>query len=216
MSAMRPLFRLLLATLAGLVLGAIVHITIILAMPSFAQRDAYGRLQSIADKQKQNSFNLVGETGGLTWLRYRDPAITMVACPYDLAAGPHIVKLGSGIPFESVAFHAHQGNVFFSVTDQAQMRGQTGFLVATQAQMALLVQSGEHDEFYSELIKVAAPSTKGLATVRTLAPSYSYHKLSEAAATQTECRLLTAEDRVAEPEADTPIPHDLLPPRRGR
>lgn len=214
---MRPGSRFLLATLAGLILGAIIHLVVVLSMPGFSERDTFSQLMRNPDDDAPGFIFSPANESGLPWLRYVDPAVTLAVCPYDLDTGPYIMTIRGDVSFQSISFHAHQGNVYFAVTDKAQVRGQSSFVVATEAQMMQLMQSGEYDEFYSRNIKVTAPSSKGLAVLRTLAPYPSFKKISEDISALADCHRLTSEDQpqTSENNNEEDNSHDLLPPRRG-
>lgn len=211
---MRPLFRFLLATLAGLVLGAIIHLVVVLALPSFANRDAFGLLEKSADSSNPGFITSPENESDLPWLRYADPATTLAVCPYDLTDGPFLISITGNAAFQSVSFYEHQGGAYFAVTDQTQVRGETSLILATEAQMAFLVQSGEYEEFYARNIRVTAPSAKGIAVLRVLASYPSLKAISRDTAALAQCRLLSAQDQQV-PDDGSVIPHDLLPPRRG-
>ncbi|MEN3930425.1 DUF1254 domain-containing protein [Microvirga sp. W0021] len=214
---MRARYRFLLATLAGLILGAIIHIVIILTIPAFTDRDVYGLLEHTSHDDAPDFISMPESGSGLPWMAHADPAVNLAVCVYDLRKGPYLLSVSGETAFQSVSFHAQKGNVYFAVTDQAQVHGRNEFIIATDNQMAQLVQSGDYDSYYSHTIKVFSPTTKGVIVLRSFTPYPSAKQLSENSAALAECHRLTAQDqlRSQSPELEETIPQDLLPPRRG-
>src|ERR1051326_9146393 len=72
--------------LGGIVLGGMVHLATVLALPTTATRDAYSRLTPIA---KVNTVVPLGEPAPATaLLPFMDPAFAVAVCRYDLSAAP--------------------------------------------------------------------------------------------------------------------------------
>ena len=78
--------RWLLWTLAGIILGGIVHLATILVLPRTASQDAYARLSPIT---LVNAITAVPRpTPTKAVLPYMDPAFAVAVCRYDLSNGP--------------------------------------------------------------------------------------------------------------------------------
>ena len=78
--------RFLFATLCGLFLAGIVHLTAVLAMPWLSERDAFSRLRSTLTADK--SEIVAAPAAADTWLPHPDPAVAVSACAYNLDEGP--------------------------------------------------------------------------------------------------------------------------------
>lgn len=182
--------RFLLATASGLVLGLIIHLAVILIMPSLSGRDAFGRLNSPPSNLAEGFVLSQSGQNGLPWLYFSDPVASMAVCSYHLDEGPYVVSVHTDAPFQSVSFHARGGGVFFAVTDRAEVRGQLDFIVATDDQIEQITTASDYDELYSRHIRVPAPSIEGLVVIRSLAPSPSFKPKAENAAALADCRRL--------------------------
>lgn len=187
---MTALSRFLLASAGGLILGLIIHLVVILAMPSFSNRDAFGRLNSSPDSAATGFVLSQSAQNGLPWLHFSDPASSMAVCSYHLDKGPYIVSIRAAAPFQSVSFHTRGGGTFFAVTDRAEVRGQLDFILATDDQMEQITTESDYDELYSHHIRVPSPSMEGLVVIRSLAPSPSFKIKAENALALADCRRL--------------------------
>lgn len=187
---MTALSRFLLATAAGLILGLIIHLIVILTMPLLSTRDAFGLLESSTGNEPVGFVLSQSTAGGLPWLQFSDPAVSMAACPYRLDQGPYVVSIHSEAPFQSVSFHARGGDIFFAVTDRAEVRGELDFILATDDQMEQITAMDDYEELYSRYIRVPAPPMEGLVVIRSLAPSPSFKMRAENAVALADCRRL--------------------------
>ncbi|MBZ6076378.1 DUF1254 domain-containing protein [Microvirga puerhi] len=183
---MSNLTRLFLATLSGLVLAAGVHIAIIFAAPSFAENDAFNRLQeTLTEDQAQ----LISPAGGeKTWLPLPDPATAVAACAFDLSDGPVRVTAKPGQDFLSFSFHTKTRGVFFAVTDRAAIRGELELVVMTPRQLDE-ARAAEDENDPSRDVRIVAPQEQGYIVVRVAAPRPSQRVQAEEAAKAVTCTI---------------------------
>ena len=80
------MIRWLLWLLAGVLLGALVHLTAILILPRTATQDAYVRLTPITPVNAVAP--LPQPTPQAELLPFTDPAFAAAVCRYDLDGGP--------------------------------------------------------------------------------------------------------------------------------
>ena len=176
--------RFLLATLCGLVLALGVHIAIILALPCFAEQDAYSRLEETLTADTAQLVSAPG--GGSTWLPRPDPAVAVAACAFDLEDGPVRVSAKTGPLFQSISLHAKGGGVFYALTDRAAVRGELELVVMTQRQLdEALAQDDDSDP--SRDVRIVAPRREGIVIVRVAAPLPSLRPEAEEAAKAVSC-----------------------------
>lgn len=176
--------RLVLATLAGLVLAAGVHIVAILAAPHFAEKDAFVRIRPTLSAETAQVLASPG--GGPTWLPLADPAVAVAACAFDLREGPMRVAARTGMPFLSFSFHTKTGGTFFAVTDRAAVRGELEIVTMTARQLDE-ARAAEDENEPSRDVRIVAPSLEGYVVVRVAAPMPSQRPLAEAAAKAVSC-----------------------------
>lgn len=158
--------RILLIVTLGLMLGGIVHLTTVLALPRLASRNADTRLAALADRHEVVVAPQTGDAAQL--IPFRDPATALAICRFDLSTGPVRVKATPGDSFMAIAFHAPTGGVFYALTDRSAARGAMDALVVTQAQLEALQATDPEDEPVREL-RLVSPQRTGFVTFRTLA-----------------------------------------------
>ena len=79
------MIRALLWILCGLILGGIVHLSTVLAMPQAAKQDAYSRLTPLTPVNTMVS--LAPPTAETTIMPFMDPSFAAAVCRYDLTNG---------------------------------------------------------------------------------------------------------------------------------
>lgn len=163
---MSRLGHVVLVVIAGLLLGGIVHLVSVLALPSLATRNADTRLAALADRHQVAVLPAATAEAGI--VPFRDPATAMAICRFDLSGGPVRVKATPGDAFMAIAFHTPTGGVFYALTDRSAARGALEALVVTQAQLDTLQASDPEDEPVREL-RLVSPRKTGFVSFRTLA-----------------------------------------------
>lgn len=154
--------RLLLPVLAGLVLGGLVHIISIFALPQLAQNDAYARLSGLG---KTNEIVQVADPTPFDSLLPRlDPGFVFAACIFDLSRGPLSISVPTTPDLTSVAFYTRQGRVFYSLNDRAAARRSIDLQLMTGPQRALL--SRDEDVTAADLLVIESPATQGIVFIR--------------------------------------------------
>jgi len=184
--------RFLIATLFGLVLAVGVHIAVVLALPRFAERDAFSRLRGTMESR--NAVLVASPGGGETWLPTPDPTAAVAACAYDLGQGPVRVAARTGLLFQALTFHARGGGAFYAVTDRAAVRGELDMVVMTRAQFDEALAT-EDEEEPSRDVRIVSPRTEGFVIVRVVAPQPSLRALAEQTARAVTCTPEAAEDQ---------------------
>lgn len=181
---MRPGSRFLIATLCGFVLGAGVHIAVILAAPRFAEQDAFSRIVATKTAETARLLSVPGRSD--TWLPLPDPAFAVGACAFDLGDGPMRVAAKVGAQFLSFSFHTKAGGVFFAVTDRAAVRGELEIVVMTPRQLDE-ARAEEDEADPSRDVRIVAPETQGYVIVRVAAPTPSLRSQAEEAVKAVAC-----------------------------
>jgi uncharacterized membrane protein len=160
------MIRWLLWLLAGLVLGGIVHLAMVLYLPRAATRDAYARLEPITPV---NSFvPLPAPTANGSVVPFMDPAFAISVCRYDLSKGPR------------------QGAAHYAITDKAAGRRVIELDLMTQKQRSALPEDEEVTA--ADRLIVESPSTSGLVVVRALAPEPSQMPMAQRALAGAKCQ----------------------------
>lgn len=148
--------------ISGLLIGGVLHIVSLLAVPVVAPRDAYTRLQEIGG---ENVAFLLDPGGPGKSLPFLDPAFAYAACRFNLSEGPVRLRLPLAGAYVSMSFHDRDGTAFFSLNDRSalgtvldvEMRDE-----ADEASKALPLGAGT--------IAVTAPGPIGFVLMRAFSP----------------------------------------------
>jgi uncharacterized membrane protein len=158
--------RLLLWLLGGVVLGAIIHIAVILTLPLLARNDVWSRVTALGALERVVVLPaaLPGEPNPLRL----DPELTYAVCQLDLRRGPGVVSGVLPHAFWSVAVYSRNGTVVYSTTNRDGLgtsldlglfnSTQTRLLAEQQLDIAeglLIVDSPGDDVFV--LVRLAPP-----------------------------------------------------------
>lgn len=178
--------RFLLATFCGLLMAAGVHMSMILALPAFAQQDAFSRLKGTLSAE---TAQLVAAPGGApTWLADHDPSTAVAACAYDLTQAPLRVTTKVAPLMQSLSFHGRGSGVFFAVTDRAAAGGALELVVMTRRQLDQALAEEDEDEPSGD-VRVVAPRGEGFVIVRVVAPTPSLRDQAVEVAKAVTCEV---------------------------
>lgn len=182
------LARLVLLTLAGLVLAGIVHIVAVLMIPVLSERDATSAYLGLGVGGKAELVSGPGAATGLPAPLEADSSAVMAVCGYDLTSGPMRVVARAGALPLGLTLHRRGGGVIYAITDRAAIRGVVEFLVMTEAQLDERVARDEEGQTSREL-RIVSDTAQGLIVARVLAPLPSDRGDAEALATGVACGL---------------------------
>ncbi|GJD94099.1 DUF1254 domain-containing protein [Methylobacterium iners] len=193
---MSPRGRFLLATLCGLVLAGLVHIAVVLAIPTFSEADALSRARTGASLDHAMRVHTLA-TGSEpapaeAWLPIPDPAVAVGICAYDLNEGPLRVSARTGPLMLSLAVHGRRG-AFYAVTDQAAVRGGLDLVVLTRAQYDEVLANEDENEV-SRDVRIVAPEREGYVVVRVIAGLPSQRAGANEAVQAVSCTVDTEEE----------------------
>lgn len=168
-------------TLAGLSLGAVVHILTVLAVPVFSEKDAAAAFAEHGEQGRAERVDLaaVGDA---------DPFTVVAACAYDLAAGPFRVSARTGDVVLSLSLHRRGGGVTYALTDRAAVRGLIEFVVLTPRQLEDRLARDDEGDSQREL-RVVSPGETGIIVARALIRRPSDRPEAEALVAGVACGL---------------------------
>ncbi|MEL6752331.1 MAG: DUF1254 domain-containing protein, partial [Pseudomonadota bacterium] len=133
---MLRLTTLLYGLVVTLVLAAIVHLVVVLAIPAFAEKDAWAQLSTVG---KTWSFSRVATPGTApNILEPVDPGFGAVACRFNLNEAPLAVRADGRLPFWSTSIFDKRGRNVYSFNDRTAINGELFLIVVTPVQMAQL------------------------------------------------------------------------------
>jgi uncharacterized membrane protein len=162
--------RLAHAILVGLVGAGIVHIAVLMMLPSFSARDAWSKLASSADLYKV--ARIAGEDAEPAVLQSPDPFFDAVACRFDLDEGVTHLTAKGVTPFWSVSVYDRNGQNIYSFNDRSATDGSLDFVIATPLQMTE-VRKNLPPEFEKSVF-VEADIDEGMVVIRSFVPDESW------------------------------------------
>ena len=120
--------------LSGLILGGIVHLATVLAMPRAATQDAYSRLTPLAPVNTM--VLLPAPTAEASILPFMDPAFAAAVCRYNLSDGS--IKLNAPVSeaYTSVTFYTRNSVAYYAINDRAAGRRAIELYLMTAEQHA--------------------------------------------------------------------------------
>ena len=175
--------RLLYLAVLTLLLAGIVHIIILLLIPSYAAKDAWAKLDSADNfwKFAPVSSPLKNEAG----IPLLDPAFSIAACRFDLGEAPLKVQASGNLAFWSVAIFDRLGRNIYSFNDRTAIEGQLSLLVVNAVQMARL-RKDQPDEL-QESVLVEAQQSQGFVLIRALRPDASWAPIIDTYLKDAQC-----------------------------
>ena len=175
--------RWLLWTLAGVILGGIVHLGTILALPRTASQDAYTRLEPITPVNAMTP--IPRPTAAKALLPYMDPAFAVAVCRYDLAGGPMKLTAPVSQAYTSVTFYTRRGVAYYGINDRAAGRRTIELLLMTTAQHDALPEDSEVTA--ADRLIIESPSPTGLIVLRALSPEPGLMPMAQASVAAARC-----------------------------
>ncbi|WP_242221412.1 DUF1254 domain-containing protein [Shinella zoogloeoides] len=182
---MRSLFY---AIAIGLVGAALLHIVIILSLPSFTGRDAYTRVQAFGEANR--FFPLASEGNTLAPVN-DDPAMKTAVCTFSVENGPIRLFADGEVPFWSLAVYDEASNEVFSMNDRTSVSGALDTLIATPIQLIAIRKAVPAELEQSILVEMRGE--EGYAVLRTFVPTQSRQEAASAFLADASCEPLTAD-----------------------
>jgi uncharacterized membrane protein len=183
------MIRALLWILSGILLGGIVHLSTVLAMPQAATQDAYSRLVPLTPVNSM--VPLLAPTAETTIMPFMDPAFAAAVCRYDLTNGS--IKLSAPVSqaYTSVTFYTRKSVAYYAINDRAAGRRTIELDLMTPEQHADMPE--EEDVTAADRLIIESPSTVGLIVLRALAPEPGLMPMARRALAAAKCQLQPAD-----------------------
>lgn len=154
--------RIVYLALCGIVLGGIIHIAVILLIPSVGDRDAARQIMEAGDNS--GFFKVSGGDGSK--VRFQDPFFEMAACKFILDEAGVIVS-GDRFPdFWSAVVYDERGRVVYSMNKRTAISDRLQMLIVNPIQMAALRQL-QPAEIETSIV-VETPIKRGFVLLRAL------------------------------------------------
>jgi uncharacterized membrane protein len=205
------MIRLLFTIIAGVLLGGVVHLVSVLALPRIASQDAYSRLTPMTRLNAVTALPLADP--GNSPLPFMDPAFAMAICRYDLSGGPIKLTVPVSQAYTSVSFYTRNEVAYYAINDRSAGRKVIELDLMTEAQHNDLPEDEEVTA--ADRLIIDSPTATGLILLKALAPEPGLMPQAQASLAASNCRVQT-ETPVAKQEEPAPAPAPAAPPPRGK
>jgi uncharacterized membrane protein len=200
--------RLAFTIIAGVLLGAIVHLVSVLALPRIASQDAYSRL---TPSTKLNAVTqLPAADPGYTMMPYMDPAFAVAVCRYDLSNGPIKLTVPVSQAYTSVSFYTRSEVAYYAINDRSAGKKVIELDLMTEAQHNALPEDEEVTS--ADRLIIDSPTATGLIVMKALAAEPGLMAQAQATLAASSCKVQA--DQPAKQAEAPPPPVNEPPPLR--
>jgi uncharacterized membrane protein len=168
--------------LGGILLGGIVHLSTVLALPRTAAHDAYARLLSITPVNKVVPL----PASEPEIMPFMDPAFATAICRYDLSRGALKLTAPISQAYTAVSFYTRYGIAYYAINDRAAGRKVIELDLMTTKQHEDLPE--EEDVTAADRLIVESPTTTGLIVLKALSPEPALMPMAEKALAAAQCK----------------------------
>jgi uncharacterized membrane protein len=194
------MIRLVFTIIAGVLLGGVVHLVAVLALPRIATQDAYSRLTPMT---KLNAVTpLPAAEPSNTPMPFMDPAFAIAVCRYDLSGGPIKLTVPVSQAYTSVSFYTRNEVAYYAINDRSAGRRVIELDLMTEAQHAELPE--EEDVTSADRLIIDSPTATGLIVMKALAPEPGLMIQAQASLAASSCRVQTEPPAPKQAEAPPP------------
>jgi len=172
---------------AGLVFGAIIHITAIFALPHMSENNAWLKVARRIPVNTMQLLPLASPEGQV--LPYMAPDVYYAMCRFDLTDGPVSLRVPEMGPLWSISLYDQLSQNFYIVTGRDIRRDNLELLLNLPRS-----ETGEFDpaaagtKTKGEVITVRVPVAEGLAVIRAPIEGVSSAILTDASFRRMTCR----------------------------
>jgi uncharacterized membrane protein len=179
------MIRTLFTIIAGILLGGIVHLVSVLALPRIATQDAYSRLAPVT---KLNAVTALAQPEpGDARLPFMDPAFAVAICRYDLSQGPIKLAVPVSQAYTSVSFYTRNEIAYYAINDRSAGRKLIELDLMTEAQHADLPE--DEDVTAADRLIIDSPTPDGLIVLKALAPEPGLMPQAQATLAASSCKV---------------------------
>jgi uncharacterized membrane protein len=181
------MIRLVFTIIAGVLLGLIVHLVSVLALPRIATQDAYSRLTPIT---KLNAVSVLPQADpSNTLMPFLDPAFAVAVCRYDLSSGSIKLTVPVSQAYTSVSFYTRNELAYYAINDRSAGKKVIELDLMTEAQHNDLPE--DEDITAADRLIIDSPTTTGLIVMKALAAEPGLMPQAQASLAASKCNLQT-------------------------
>jgi uncharacterized membrane protein len=177
------MIRILFTIIAGVLLGGVVHLVSVLALPRIATQDAYSRLTPMTKLNAVTALPLADP--GNAPMPFMDPAFAVAICRYDLTDGALKLTVPVSQAYTSVSFYTRNDVAYYAINDRAAGRRVIELELMTTEQRGDL--PGDEEVTAADRLIVESPTLTGLIVIKALAPEPGMMPAAQTALTAAKC-----------------------------
>ena len=196
------MIRLLFTIIAGVLLGGVVHLVSVLALPRIATQDAYSRLTPLTKLNAVTPLALADPNNAP--MPFMDPAFAVAICRYDLSGGAIKLTVPVSQAYTSVSFYTRNEVAYYAINDRSAGRKVIELDLMTDAQHEELPE--DEDVTAADRLIIDSPSATGLIVLKALAPEPGLMPQAQATLASSSCKV----------QAEAPPPKQAEAPRVRR
>jgi uncharacterized membrane protein len=181
------MIRLLFAIIGGVLLGGVVHLVSVLALPRIATQDAYSRLTPLTKLNDVTALPLASPNSAP--MPFMDPAFAIAICRYDLSTGPIKLAVPVSQAYTSVSFYTRSDVAYYAINDRSAGRRVIELDLMTEAQHAELPE--DEDVTAADRLIIDSPTATGLIVLKALAPEPGLMVQAQATLAASSCKVQT-------------------------
>jgi uncharacterized membrane protein len=189
--------RLLFTIIAGVLLGGIVHLVSVLALPRIATQDAYSRLTPMTQLNAVTALPLADPNNAP--MPFMDPAFAVAICRYDLSGGSIKLTVPVSQAYTSVSFYTRNEVAYYAINDRSAGRKVIELDLMTDAQHAELPE--DEDVTAADRLIIDSPGNTGLIVMKALAPEPGLMPQAQASLAAASCTVQTEPPPAKQAEA---------------
>lgn len=179
------MIRVLLTILAGVLLGGVVHLVSVLALPRIATQDAYARIAAISKVNAVTALRPVAP--GEEPMPFMDPAFALAVCRYDLGTGPLKLRVPVSQAYTSVSFYSRNDVAYYAINDRSAGRRIIELDLMTEAQHAEMPE--EEDVTAADRLIIDSPTREGVILLKAMAPEAGLMPQAQASLASASCAI---------------------------
>ena len=190
------MIRLAFTIAAGVLLGLVVHLVSVLALPKIASEDAYSRLTPLTRLNAVTPLPAADPTN--TLMPYLDPAFAVAICRYDLSTGPLKLKVPVSQAYTSVSFYTRNELAYYAINDRSAGKKVIELDLMTEAQHEALPE--EEDVTSADRLIIDSPTATGLIVLKALAPEPGLMAQAQTSLALSSCSVQSDEPKQLPPQ----------------
>jgi uncharacterized membrane protein len=179
------MIRLLFAIIGGVLLGGVVHLVSVLALPRIATKDAYSRIEPLTRPNTVTALPVADPGNSL--MPFLDPAFATAVCRYDLSSGPIKLTVPVSQAYTSVSFYTRSDVAYYAINDRSAGRRVIELDLMTEAQHAELPE--DEDVTAADRLIIDSPTATGLIVLKALAPEPGLMLQAQASLAASSCKV---------------------------